>query len=60
MSRSPTKYSFKVAEYLQKHGFHIVPINPYADEILGVESYKNLLDMPAEVQKTVEIVDVFI
>jgi predicted CoA-binding protein len=59
VSRSPTKYSFKVAEYLKKHGFHIVPINPYADEILGVKSYRSLLDMPVEVQKTVEIVDVF-
>ena len=59
VSRSPSKYSFKVAEYLKKHGFHIVPINPYAEEILGVKSYRSLLDMPVEVQKTVEIVDVF-
>ena len=59
VSRSPTKYSFKVAEYLKKHGFHIVPINPYAEEILGVRSYRSLLDIPVEVQKTVEIVDVF-
>jgi predicted CoA-binding protein len=36
-----------------------VPINPYADEILDVKSYKSLLEMPVEVQKTVEIVAVF-
>jgi hypothetical protein len=48
-----------VAEYLKRHGFHIVPINPFADEVLGEKSYKSLLDMPAEVQKTLEIVDIF-
>lgn len=44
---------------MKKHGFHIVPINPYVDEILGVKSYKSLLEIPVEVQKTVEIVDIF-
>jgi predicted CoA-binding protein len=48
-----------VAEYLKTHGFTIVPINPSADEILGEKSYKSLLDIPVEVQKTIEIVDVF-
>ncbi|MDH5771343.1 MAG: CoA-binding protein, partial [Candidatus Bathyarchaeota archaeon] len=59
LSRDPSNDSHKVAEYLKKHGFHIVPINPFADEILGVKSYTSLLEMPAEVQKTVKIVDVF-
>jgi hypothetical protein len=59
LSRDPSKDSYQVAEYLKKHGFHIVPINPFADEVLGEKSYKSLLDMPAEVQKTLEIVDIF-
>jgi predicted CoA-binding protein len=59
LSRDPSKDSYRVAEYLKKHGFRIVPINPNAEEILGEKSYKSLLDMPAEVQKTLEIVDVF-
>jgi hypothetical protein len=59
LSRDPSKDSYRVAEYLKKHGFHIVPINPSSDEILGEKSYKSLLDMPTEVQKTLEIVDVF-
>jgi predicted CoA-binding protein len=29
------------------------------DEILGEKSYKSLLDIPAEIQKTLEIVDIF-
>lgn len=59
LSRDPSKDSYRVAEYLKKHGFRIVPINPSADEVLGEKSYKSLLDMPAEVQKTIEIVDIF-
>jgi len=59
LSRDPSKDSYQVAEYLKRHGFHIVPINPFADEVWGEKSYKSLLDMPAEVQKTLEIVDIF-
>ena len=59
LSRDLSKDSYQVAEYLKKQGFHIVPINPFAGEVLGEKSYKSLLDMPAEVQKTLEIVDIF-
>jgi predicted CoA-binding protein len=59
LSRDPSKDSYQVAEYLKRHGFHILPINPFADEVLGEKSYRSLLDMPAEVQKTLEIVDIF-
>ena len=58
-SRDASKDSNRVAKYLQAQGFRIIPINPTADEILGEKCYKSLLEMPAEVQKTIEIVDVF-
>jgi predicted CoA-binding protein len=59
LSKDPLKDSYQVAEYLTKRGFHIVPVNPNANEILGEKSYKSLLDMPAEIQKKLEIVDIF-
>jgi predicted CoA-binding protein len=59
LSREPSKYSHVVAEYLKQNGFKIVPINPLADELLGEKSYKSLLDMPVEVQKSIEVVDIF-
>jgi len=59
LSREPEKESFIVSAYLKKHGFRIIPVNPFADEILGEKSYKSLLDIPPEIQKTIEIVDVF-
>ena len=59
LSREPDKPSYEVAAYLKKHGFRIVPVNPFADEILGEKSYKSLLEGPAEVQETIEVVDIF-
>jgi predicted CoA-binding protein len=59
ISRDPSKDSYRVPEYLQSQGFHVIPVNPAADEILGEKSYKSLLEMPPQVQKAVEIVDIF-
>jgi len=35
LSRDPSKDSYRVAEYLKSKGYRIIPINPFADEILG-------------------------
>lgn len=59
LSREPAKESYEVGVYLKNHGFHIIPVNPFADEILGEKSYKSLLDMPTETQKEIEVVDIF-
>jgi predicted CoA-binding protein len=59
LSREVGKDSHRVSAYLKKNGFRIIPVNPFADEILGEKSYKSLLDVPPEIQKTIEIVDVF-
>jgi hypothetical protein len=59
LSRDPSKDSHRVAEYLQRQGFHIIPVNPTVDEVLGEKCYKSLLDMPADLQRTMEIVDIF-
>ncbi len=59
VSRNPAKASYQVAEYLQKQGYNIILINPTANEILGEKVYKSLLDIPLEMQRTIQIVDVF-
>jgi len=48
LSRNSSKDSYKVAEYLQKAGYVIVPVNPVADEILGEKSYGSLLESRGE------------
>ena len=59
LSREPEKDSYRVSAYLKEHGFRIIPVNPFADEVLGEKSYKSLLDVPIEIQRTIEIVDIF-
>ena len=59
LSRELGKDSHRVSAYLKKHGFRIIAVNPFADEVLGERSYKSLLDMPPEIQKTIEVVDIF-
>jgi predicted CoA-binding protein len=59
ISRDPSKDSHRVPEYLQSQGFKIIPVNPTATKILGEKSYKSLLEIPTEIQKIIEIVDIF-
>jgi hypothetical protein len=59
LSRDPKKASHRVSLYMKEHGFTIIPVNPTADKILGEKSYKTLVDIPSEIQKTVDIIDVF-
>jgi predicted CoA-binding protein len=59
LSSEPDKDSYRVSAYLKRHGFRIIPVNPFADEILGEKSYRSLLEIPAEFQKAIEIVDIF-
>jgi predicted CoA-binding protein len=59
LSKEPEKDSHRVSAYLKRHGYRIIPVNPSADEVLGEKSYPSLLDIPPEVQKTIEIVDIF-
>ncbi len=59
LSKEPEKDSYKVSLYLQQHGYRIIPVNPFADMILGEKSYKSLLDIPPEIQRTIDIVDIF-
>jgi len=59
LSRDIDKDSHKVAEYLKYKGYKIIPINPFADEILGEKCYKSLLDLPYDIKRLIEIVDIF-
>ncbi|MFB6068375.1 MAG: CoA-binding protein [Halobacterium sp.] len=54
-SSTPGKAAHDVPAYLQRKGFDVVPVNPYADEILGERAYDSLDD----VEEETDIVDVF-
>jgi hypothetical protein len=54
-SRDENKPSGSVPRLLQSHGWTIIPVNPFADELFGVRAYKSLRDIPEKV----DLVDVF-
>ena len=54
-SRDPAKEAGSVPGIMQEHGFRVIPVNPYADELLGERVYRSLRDIP----EPVDIVDVF-
>jgi len=55
MSRDPSKPAHFVPKFLIKHGYNVIPVNPFTDEVLGLRSYRSLTDVPIEI----DIVDVF-
>jgi predicted CoA-binding protein len=59
LSKDPAKPSHDVASYLQSHGYRIVPVNPTIDEVLGEKAYKSLLDLPRELKRQIDVVDIF-
>jgi len=56
-SANPDRDSHRVAAYLQRAGYRIIPVNPGHDEILGHRAYPDLTSIPDEV--SIDIVDVF-
>jgi predicted CoA-binding protein len=59
LSKNPEKASNDVASYLKSHGYRIVPINPTADEVLGQKCYASLRDVPDELKREIEVLDIF-
>ncbi len=55
LSSDPARPSYQVAEYLQAHGYRIIPVNPGCQEILGEKCYSSLKEIPFPV----EVVDIF-
>jgi uncharacterized protein len=59
LSNDSKKISYKVSAYMQQHGYKIVPLNPFVDYVLGEKCYKSLLNIPVEIQKNIDIIDIF-
>jgi predicted CoA-binding protein len=54
-SRDPAKPSHSVPLLMLRHGWRIIPVNPFVDEVFGVRAYKTL----ADIEEPVDLVDVF-
>ena len=55
LSSNPEKESYGVAQYLKNQGYHVIPVNPTANEILGETSYPDLESVPEKI----DVVQVF-
>ncbi len=57
LSPKPERPSHSVSRYLQRAGYHIVPINPGHEKVLGEQSYPTLT--AAARDHAIDVVDVF-
>jgi uncharacterized protein len=55
LSDDPSRPSHGVSEYMQDHGYRIIPVHPTAETVLGEKVYRNLSEIPDKI----DIVDVF-
>jgi predicted CoA-binding protein len=58
-SRESEKPSYTVPRQLQRYGWRVIPINPYADQIWGERCYRRLADLPEELRREIDLVNVF-
>ncbi len=55
LSDNSQRTSYRIADYLQKSGYRIIPVNPNVDAVLGEKSYPDLASIPF----SIDLVDVF-
>lgn len=55
VSGNPTRASYRALVHMKSKGYIVYPVNPGADEILGLRCYHSL----AEIGAPVDIVDIF-
>lgn len=55
LSPNTTRPSFRVASGLQNAGYHIIPVRPLIDRVLGEKAFSDLENLP----ELPDIVDVF-
>lgn len=55
LSPNTARPSFRVASGLQSFGYHIIPVRPLVDQVLGEKAFPDLESLPA----LPDIVDVF-
>ncbi|MBM3898492.1 MAG: CoA-binding protein [Thaumarchaeota archaeon] len=58
-SKDPSKESHSVSIYMREHGYEIIPVNPTAEEIMGLRSYPSLLAIPDDLKKRIDVINIF-
>ena len=55
LSPKPNRPSYQVARAMQGYGYHIIPVRPAVDEVLGEKAYADLRD----IEGPIDLVNVF-
>jgi predicted CoA-binding protein len=55
LSPDPERDSHRVADYLKRVGYRIIPINPRVDEVLGERAYPSVEAVP----EPIDMLDIF-
>lgn len=55
LSDKPWRPSYRVASYLLRQGYEVIPVNPELKEVLGKKAFPDLISAPGPV----EVVDIF-
>lgn len=55
VSASEERVSNRIADYLLKHGYHVIPVNPLLETWRGRKAYPDVKSIPGRI----DIVDVF-
>lgn len=55
LSDNPGRTSYQIAKAMQQAGYHIIPVNPNVDEVLGEKAYGAI----GEVKEPFELINVF-
>ena len=54
-SGNPDRPSHQVASYLKEAGYHVIPVHPKYEKVIGEKCYPSLLD----IHEPVDVVDIF-
>lgn len=60
LSPNESRPSHRVARGMQRFGWRIVPVRPAVDEVLGEKAYASLADIPEDLRRQIDLVDLFI
>ena len=55
LSDNKMRPSHRIGMFLKARGYEVIPVNPAYETVLGLKSYKSLVEVP----KDVDIVDIF-
>ena|SRR5256885_16388070 len=55
LSSNPMRPSFGVSQYMLRHGYRIIPVNPNEQMVLGQKAYASLTEVPEKI----DLIDVF-